>query len=204
MGDSWCSTISVEWWSFTVGVHDLLYAWVELRGRHSASTCSEYLLSDGGSGKNIWHNRSSLQTAKVKPNVKNNKASTAATVFAFHFWSLMIFLMLLWSPMNAAGAPLLYYDLLIKQPAFNQRIGHLHPTTCGWNFGRLHGSTFVEGENPFLHAVPTKTWTQMDHKLHSGVLGGTKSTLWLPLEGKLGVIRAYIPSKAEGKEKKKE
>lgn len=51
MGDSWCSTISVEWWSFTVGVHDLLYAWVELRGRHSASTCSEYLLSDGGSGK---------------------------------------------------------------------------------------------------------------------------------------------------------
>lgn len=116
----------------------------------------------------------------------------------------LLFTMLLWSPMNAAGAPLLYYDLLIKQPAFNQRIGHLHPTTCGGNFGRLHGSTFVEGENPFLHAVPTKTWTQMDHKLHSGVLGGTKSTLWLPLEGKLGVIRAYIPSKAEGKEKKRE
>lgn len=123
-------------------------------------------------------------------------------LFIFDIW--WFFLMLLWSPMNAAGAPLLSYDLLIKQPAFNQCIGHLHPTTCGWNFGRLHGSTFVEGENPFLHAVPTKTWTQMDHKLHSGVLGGTKSTPWLPLEGKLGVIRADIPSKAEGKEKKKE
>lgn len=122
----------------------------------------------------------------------------------FHFWSLTIFLMLLWFPMNAAGAPLLYYDLLVKQPAFNQLIGHVHPTTCGWNFGRLHGSTFVEGENPSLHAVPTKTWMQMDYKLHSGVLGGTNSTLWLPLEGKLGVIRADIPSKAEGKEKKKE
>lgn len=139
-----------------MGVHDLLYAWVELRGRHSASTCSEYLLSDWGSGKNIWHNRSSLQTAKVKPNVKNNKASTAATVFAFHFWYLMIFLMLLWSPMNAAGAPLLYYNQLIKQPAFNQCIGHLHPTTCGWNFGQLHGSTFVEGENPLSARCPNK------------------------------------------------
>lgn len=75
-------------------------------------------------------------------------------LFIFDIW--WFFLMLLWSPVNAAGAPLLYYDLLITQPAFNQCIGHLHPTTCGWNFGRLHGSTFVEGENPLSARCPNK------------------------------------------------